>query len=184
MKLQGGWINRQIRIGWMHTLVWEICFFLKITRDQFQPPKGTARSLTRRYEGPFQVKKWVGEVAYELELLHHMHMRHPIFHISQLKKCRLDAEHPDRVEPPRGPAMIVDRPNLVLEKILDLWTTRLRSNMRWEFLIRWKDALEERGWETKDSLWRWKKEIVEFNEGLVWSKGFMRMTMNLIQIGS
>jgi len=94
--------------------------FLEITGDQFQPPKGTTRSLTRRYEGPFQVEKRVGEVAYELELLCHMHMRHPFFHISQLKKCRLDAEHPDGVEPPRGPAMFVDRPNLVLENILDL----------------------------------------------------------------
>lgn len=130
--------------------------FLRITIDQFQPPKGTARSLTRRYEGPFQVKKRLGEVAYELELSRHMHMRHPIFHISQLKKCQLDAEHPDKAEPPRGPAMIVDKPNLMLEKILDLRTTRLGSNMRREFLIRWKDALDEDSWEMEDSLWIWK----------------------------
>ena len=31
--------------------------FLRITKDQFQPLKGTARSFTRKYEGPFRVKK-------------------------------------------------------------------------------------------------------------------------------
>lgn len=66
------------------------------------------------------------------------------------------------MKPPRGLAMIVDRANLVLEKILDLQMTRLGSNMRWEFLIRWKDALEEDSWETEDSLWRWKKMIAKY----------------------
>ncbi len=56
--------------------------FLRITRDQFQPPKGTVRKLTRKYEGPFQAKKRVGEVTYELELPHHMHMKHLVFHMS------------------------------------------------------------------------------------------------------
>ena len=60
--------------------------FLRITREQFQPVKGTTAKLIRKYEGPFQVKKRVGEFAYELELLNHMHMKHPVFHISQLKR--------------------------------------------------------------------------------------------------
>ena len=92
--------------------------FLRITGEKFQPTKGTTSKLTRKYEGPFQVKKRVGEVAYELELPHHMHMKHPVFHMSQLKRCRLDANHPERAKPPRGPAMIVDKPNLELDKIL------------------------------------------------------------------
>jgi len=72
----------------------------------------------------------VEEVVYELELSRHIHMKHPVFHINHLKKCRLDVEHPNRVEPPRGPTMIVDRTNLVMEKILNLRTTRIGSHTR------------------------------------------------------
>jgi len=28
----------------------------------------------------------------------------------------------------------------------------------------WKETPEESGWETKDSLWRWKEEIAEFDD--------------------
>jgi len=96
--------------------------FLRITGEQFQPAKGTTGKLTWKYEGPFRVKKKVGEVAYELELPHHMHMKHPVFHVSQLKRCRLHSDHPERVEPPRGPAGIMDRPGLELEKLGNLRT--------------------------------------------------------------
>jgi len=134
--------------------------FLRITGDQFQPPKGTASKLTRKYEGSFRVKKIVGEVAYELELPHHMHMKHPIFHMSQLKRCRLDADHPERVELPRGPAKIMDKADLELEKILSFRTTGIGYHMKWEFLVRWKNALE-------DSLWRWKKKIEKYDRKLL-----------------
>lgn len=30
--------------------------FLKMSRDQFPPPKGTTKSLTRKYKGSFKVK--------------------------------------------------------------------------------------------------------------------------------
>jgi len=76
------------------------------------------------------VKKKVGEVAYELELPHHMHMKHPIFHVSQLKRCRLDSDHPERAEPSRGPAGIVDKPGLELEKILSVRTIGIGYHMR------------------------------------------------------
>lgn len=153
--------------------------FLKIIGDQFQPPKGTARSLTRKYEGPFRVKKRVGEVAYELELLHHMHMKHLAFHVNQLKRCGLDVEHPERVEPPRGPAMIVDRLNLVMDKIMKCRTTGIGSHIKHEFLFRWKDTLEEHSWETGDSLCRWKRKIVKYDRKLRRIARLPRTTMTL-----
>jgi len=61
--------------------------FLRITGEQWQPAKGTTAKLQRKYEGPFRIEKRVGEVAYKLELPRHLRMRHPVFHVSQLKKC-------------------------------------------------------------------------------------------------
>jgi len=117
---------------------WDVHFsvgdmvFLRITWEEFQPAKGTAAKLTRKYEGPFRVKKPVGEVDYELELPHHMHMKHPVFHVSQLKRCRLDSDHLERAEPPRGPAGIVDKPHLELEKILSYRTAGIGCHQKRE----------------------------------------------------
>jgi len=151
--------------------------FLRITRDQFQPPKGTVSTLIRKYEGAFRVKKREGEVAYELELPHHMHMKHPVFHMSRLKRCRLNVDHPKRVEPPRGPTEIVNKPNLELEKILSFQTTRLGCHMKREFLVRWKNAPEEDSWESKDSLWGWKRNVVKYDRKLLRTVGLSGTTM-------
>jgi len=151
--------------------------FLIITGDQFQPAKGTTGKLMQKYEGPFRVKKKVGEVAYELELPRHMHMKHPVFHVSQLKKCRLDSYHPERVEPPRGPAGIVDRPGLELEKLVDLRTRGIGCHRRREFLCRWKNAPEEESWEIEDSLWRWKDKIAKYDKRLRRKAGIVGTTM-------
>jgi hypothetical protein len=151
--------------------------FLRITWEQFQPAKGTVAKLTRKYEGPFRVKKRVGEVDYELELPHHMHMKHPFFHVSQLKRCRLDSDHLERAEPPRGPAGIVDKPRLELEKILSYRTTGIGCHQKREYLVRWKGAPEEESWESEDSLWRWKRKIARFERRVLRRAGLSRATM-------
>jgi len=151
--------------------------FLRITGEQFQPAKGTASKLTRKYEGPFRVKKKVGEIAYELELPHHMHMKHLVFHVSQLKRCRLDSDHPESAEPPRGPAGIVDKPGLELEKILSYRTTGFGCHMKREYLVRWKNAPEEESWELEDSLWRRKKKIAMYERKILRQSGLSRATM-------
>lgn len=125
------------------------------------------------------MKKRVGEVSYELELLHHMHMKHPIFHMSQLKRCRLDADQPERVEPTRGPAGIVDKPGLELDKILSYKTTGIGCHIKWEYLVRWNNAPEEESWESKDSLWRWKMKIVKYERKILRQSGLSRVTMIL-----
>jgi hypothetical protein len=43
--------------------------------------------LSSRFIGPFKILKWVGEVAYQLELPNHLADVHDVFHVSQLKKC-------------------------------------------------------------------------------------------------
>lgn len=72
--------------------------------------------------------------------------------------------------------MIVDRPHLILDNILDLRTMGVGNTAQRKFFVRWKNALEESSSETKESLWRWKKEIVEYDVELVRTTGLLRTT--------
>ncbi|WVZ79459.1 hypothetical protein U9M48_027035 [Paspalum notatum var. saurae] len=40
-----------------------------------------------RYIGPYKIKKKIGDLAYELELLGHLSGVHPVYHVFQLRKC-------------------------------------------------------------------------------------------------
>ncbi|WVZ52238.1 hypothetical protein U9M48_003320 [Paspalum notatum var. saurae] len=56
------------------------------------PLRGTKRfhmrgKLAPRYVGPYRIKKKIGELAYELELPEYLSDVHPVFHVSQLRKC-------------------------------------------------------------------------------------------------
>jgi hypothetical protein len=43
--------------------------------------------LSPRYVGPYPIVKRVGKVAYKLELPPELTGVHPVFHVSQLRKC-------------------------------------------------------------------------------------------------
>ncbi|WVZ85305.1 hypothetical protein U9M48_032250 [Paspalum notatum var. saurae] len=43
--------------------------------------------LAPRYVGPYRIKKKIRELAYELDLPEHLSGVHPVFHVSQLRKC-------------------------------------------------------------------------------------------------
>ncbi|WVZ52964.1 hypothetical protein U9M48_003962, partial [Paspalum notatum var. saurae] len=87
------------------------------------PLRGTKRFHTRgklapRYIGPFRIKQKVGDLAYELELPEHLSGVHPVFHVSQLRKClRLPEEQisleavdlQDNLEYLEYPVQILDR---------------------------------------------------------------------------
>ncbi|WVZ93477.1 hypothetical protein U9M48_039452 [Paspalum notatum var. saurae] len=47
----------------------------------------TRGKLAPRYIGPYRIKKKIGDLAYELELPEHLSGVHPVFHVSQLRKC-------------------------------------------------------------------------------------------------
>ncbi|XP_049394743.1 uncharacterized protein LOC125859043 [Solanum stenotomum] len=61
--------------------------YLKIS-----PMKGVMRfvkkeKLSHQYVGPYQILKYVGNVAYELDLPSELAPVHPVFHVSILRKC-------------------------------------------------------------------------------------------------
>jgi len=64
--------------------------------------------------------------------------------VNQLKKGRLDADDPKRATKLRGLALIIDR----LDLVLNLMPTGVRSDVKREYFMLWKNAPEESGWET------------------------------------
>jgi hypothetical protein len=94
--------------------------------------RGTRRfqvhgKLAPRYIGPYKVLKRVGAVAYRLELPEEMSDIHPVFHVSQLRRCL------KVLEEKRVPIETIDlQPDLryqeVPVKILDIVVKRTRTS--------------------------------------------------------
>ena len=72
--------------------------WLKIRNKQFQ------RGLIPKYDGPFEIVKRIGNVAYKLKLPERLRL-HPTFHVSFLKPYHEDPS-PDRVQVKRNPPMV------------------------------------------------------------------------------
>ena len=63
--------------------------------------RGTIRfhvkgKLAPRFVGPYKIRKRIGKLAYKLELPKELAGVHPVFHVSQLRKC---LRVPDEVVP-------------------------------------------------------------------------------------
>jgi hypothetical protein len=125
------------------------------------PIQGTRRfqvhgKLAPRYIGPYKVLKRVGAVAYRLELPKEMSDIHPVFHISQLRRCL------KVLEEKRVPVETIDlKPDLryqeVPVKILDTLVKRTRTSEVRVCRVQWsRHGVEEATWEREDAL---KKEF-------------------------
>jgi hypothetical protein len=96
------------------------------------PIRGTRRfqvhgKLAPRYIGPYQVQKKIRAVAYRLELPERMADIHPVFHVSQLRRC---LRVPEKEHVPEDEiALQTDlRYEKVPVKILDTVTKRTRNS--------------------------------------------------------
>ena len=96
--------------------------------------KTRQRGLIPNYDGPFEVIKRVGHVAYMLKLLERLKL-HPTFHVSFLKSYHedLDAE---RVQIRRVPPLVMKQFDQEVERILDHRTMgHSRKNRQTDFLV-------------------------------------------------
>ncbi|XP_059292580.1 uncharacterized protein LOC132046051 [Lycium ferocissimum] len=117
------------------------------------PMKGVMRfgkrdKLSPRYIGPFEIRRRIGEVAYELALPPGLSGVHPVFHVSMLKKYHSDGSYIIHWD-----SVLLDE-NLSYEEepiaILDRQVRKLRTKEIASVKVQWKDRpVEEATWETE-----------------------------------
>ena len=78
---------------------------LKLGHEEFVPLKGVTRYLMWKYNDVFKTIKRVGKLAYIQE---HIRVYHPVFHISELRKCWVDLGKLEQNSPTKDFAMIID----------------------------------------------------------------------------
>nr|GEY97103.1 hypothetical protein [Tanacetum cinerariifolium] len=105
--------------------------------------QGQQHKLSPKYYGPFKVAERIREVAYILELPSSSQI-HPVFHISQLKKCH-GKDHSVGVLPqPKEDGLLENKPMAILERRLG----KVNNKPVMFVLIKWTNKpVEEAAWE-------------------------------------
>ena len=126
--------------------------------------KSVHRGLVQKYDGPFEVIKKVGAVAYRLNLPPRLKI-HPTFHVSFLKPFHENLLG-QRQQLKRAPPTVRKHFDKVVEKILDHRTFGMsRQNRRTDYLVQWKGESEVNAtWERDVTLWQFEDQIREYLE--------------------
>ena len=104
--------------------------------------------------GPFEVKKRIKEVNYELRLPRNMRIR-PVFHISLLEPAPADAPLETDIE------MEPNQTDYEVEQLLDV----RKFGNQWRYLVKWKNyPSEENSWEPIKCLKDCPKRLEQFHQ--------------------
>ncbi|XP_073017798.1 uncharacterized protein [Primulina eburnea] len=138
---------------WRKDLKFEVGDYvlLKVSPRKGIKRTGKKRKLHPRFVGPFEVIERIGTVAYRLSLPENISGIHNVFHVSQLRKCKVDS------------AQLVDHQQIDLEenltyeeqpvKILDQRIKELRGRPIRLIKVLWKNYnIEEATWETEKDM--------------------------------
>jgi hypothetical protein len=125
------------------------------------------RGLVPKYDGPFEVVKRVGNVAYRLKLPERLKV-HPTFHVSYLKPFHKDLIDDGRQQGKRAPPVIRKQFDKNVERILDHRTMgQSKKNRRTDYLVQWKGGSQaDASWERDVTLWQFEKQIGKYLEDL------------------
>ena len=126
----------------------------EIRNKQFQ------RGLIPKYDGPFEIVKRIGNVAYKLKLPKRLKL-HLTFHVSFLKPYHRDPSL-DRVQAKRNPPMIRIEFGKEIASILQDRKMGNWKNKWTEYLIHLKGTLvNEASWEKDATLWQFEDQTNE-----------------------
>ncbi|KAG8374925.1 hypothetical protein BUALT_Bualt10G0046300 [Buddleja alternifolia] len=122
--------------------------------------KMVQRGLIPKYDGPFEILKKVGNVAYRLRLPDRLKI-HPTIHVSFLKKYHEDALKETRKQVAWAPPVIRQEFDKDVQRILSHRTKgQSKKNRRTKYLVHWKGESEEDAtWERDVTLWQFEKKI-------------------------
>ena len=101
------------------------------------------QGLIPKYDGPFEIVKRVGVVAYKLKLSERLQI-HPTVHVSFLKPYHGDEQDPTRNEAMRAPPTVMVHFDREVDIILNKKVTGYRKggNIITYYLVKWKGAAE------------------------------------------
>ena len=126
------------------------------------------RGLIPKYDGPFEVVKRVGIVAYKLKLPEKLQI-HPTVHVSFLKPYHRDEQDPARNEARCAPPTVMVQFDHEMDRILNKKVTGnvKGGNMITYYLVKWKGAAETKtSWEKVSTLWQFENEVKAFKDTL------------------
>ncbi|XP_058726218.1 uncharacterized protein LOC131597543 [Vicia villosa] len=116
--------------------------------------------LSPRYIGPYQILRWIGEVAYQLALPPSLSELHDIFHVSQLRKFVQDSFHPILLD------TIEVEPDLSFQpqscRILEYDSKSLRSKEIPLVKVLWEESRPD------EATWELEAEMQELYPHLFW----------------
>lgn len=129
--------------------------------------KNRHRGLIPRYDGPFDIMKKVGNVAYRLKLPDRLKV-HPTFHVSFLKPFHEDLVNLARKQAKRAPPVMQKQFDRGVTKILDHKTEgQSKKNRRTSYLVQWENTpISEASWEKAETLWQFEKQVEEYQQTL------------------
>ncbi|KAL6142370.1 hypothetical protein ACLB2K_060652 [Fragaria x ananassa] len=124
------------------------------------------KGLIRKYKGPFEVIKRIGNVSYKLHLPPKLKI-HPVFHVSMLKPFHEDEEDPSRGVSHWELTTVVTSFDKEVDEILADRVIRCRGMPSYkEYLIRWRGLPNtDTSWESEDILWQFMDKIHRYNKG-------------------
>ena len=121
------------------------------------------KGLVQKYDGPFEIVKKVGAVAYRLNLPDRLKL-HPTFHVSFLKPFQPELLLDGRKRGKRAPPVIRVQFEKKVKKVLDHRTQGMsKKNRRTDYLVQWEGEEEaDATWEKGVTLWQFEDQIREY----------------------